>query len=84
LNNRLTPKADRRARPLSLQAAQDGSKATSLFGAVFSQLGDLAFDGGAQLVRVFELVGLLTPTGTWARGSTVDYLSRLVKRYETL
>jgi len=59
---------DHGSRPLSLQEAQDGSNVTSLFGCVLGQLGDLAFDGGAPLVGVFELVGLLALTGGLEQG----------------
>jgi hypothetical protein len=54
---------DDRAGTLGLQAAQDRSDVTGLFGTMLGQLGDLAFDSGTQLVGVFELVRLLALTG---------------------
>jgi len=68
LNNRLTPKADRRTGPLGLQEAQDRSQVTGLLGTMLGQLGDFAFDGGTQPVGVFELIGLLALTGGLEQG----------------
>ena len=54
--------------PLGLQAVQDRSQVASLLGTMLGQLSDLAFDGGAQPVGVFELGGLLALTGGLEQG----------------